>query len=120
MEFTKDNIQKLYKKVFSYSVARYGKEPDKVSIDEDCSIEVEFRQHYGGYIDVETESFEIDVLNTDFKEVFDERKEKERLAKIERDKKLKELRDTKAKQDKIKRKKKYQELKREFEHENNN
>lgn len=115
MEITTELLKKVYERSIAYSLAKFNKEPDSVSIDEDGEIEIEFITYCCGDRDVDTNFFAAEDLNSDLDDIYAARKKQEEIDKENR--RLERIK--KDAEDKVraerKRKQQYLELKKEFE-----
>lgn len=116
-QFTTEMIQALYDRAIQYSIAKYGSEPDRVRIEDGGQIRVTYEDHGQYSCESDNDDYWINPedLGADLDKLAEERKERERLQRIEDEKRRERLKEQREKDEKERRRIQYNKLKKEFE-----
>ena len=114
MEITNEILQTIYKRAIQYSINRFGKEPDKIELNDEY-LEAVWENYKCGDYDIEKQFISAENLSENLDEVY-----KKRIQELEEKRIQEEIRRKKEEEERKKREKEcrfqdYLKLKKEFE-----
>lgn len=113
MEISEELIETIYKRAMQYCVAKYGKEPGEIHIDEGSFKAVFGYTCYGEYNE-DQEYFGVDCLTADLDEVYEQRMQAEAEEQKKREAESKRQNKIREEANQRNRKAEYLKLKKEF------